>query len=73
MNGLFGREYHSRGFKSAFRILHTTETSHLRVFNHIFLAIDSGDCVVFILLDLNDGFDSIDHDILLVQTFCASL
>lgn len=73
MNVLFGREYHSRGIKSGFRILHTTEASLLRVFNYIFLAIDSGDCVVFILLDLNDGFDTIDHDILLDQTFCDSL
>lgn len=73
MNGLFGREYHSRGFKSGFRILHITETSHLRVFNHMFLAVDSGDCVVFILCDLNDGFDTIGHEVLLDQTFCASL
>lgn len=39
----------------------------------MFLAIDSGDCVVFILCDLNDGFDTIDHEVLLDQTFCASL
>lgn len=39
----------------------------------MFLAIDSGDCVVFILWDLNDGFDTIDHEVLLDQTFCASL
>lgn len=37
------------------------------------LAIDSGDCVVFILWDLNDGFDTIGHEVLLDQTFCASL
>lgn len=39
----------------------------------MFLAINSGDCVVFILCDLNDGFDTIDHEVLLDQTFCASL
>lgn len=37
----------------------------IKVFNDIFLATDSGDCVVFVLLDLTATFDMVDHEILI--------
>ena len=33
-------------FQSCFKTLHSSESALLRVFNDIFLATDSGDCVV---------------------------
>ena len=35
------------------------------IFNDIFLATDSGDCVILVLLDLTAAFDTVDHEILI--------
>jgi len=37
----------------------------LPIFNDIFLATDSGDCVILVLLDLTAAFDTVDHEILI--------
>lgn len=52
-------------FQSSFKTLHSTESAILRVFNDIFLATDSGDCVILVLLDLTAAFDTVDHEILI--------
>ena len=50
--------------QSAYKKLHSTETALLRVHNDIMVAVDGGNAVVLVLLDLSAAFDTIDHDIL---------
>ena len=52
-------------FQSSYEELHSSETALLRVNNDILRALDNGQCVVLILLDLSAAFDTIDHGILL--------
>ena len=52
-------------FQSAYKAGHTTETALLRVQNDVLRAIDNGDCVMLLLLDLPAAFDTVDHSILL--------
>ena len=52
-------------FKSAYRQFHSTETALLRVYNDILQAIDEGQEVVLVLLDLSSAFDTTDHKVLL--------
>ena len=48
-------------FQSGFKTLHSTESALLRAFNNMFLATDSVDCVILVLLDLTAAFDIVDH------------
>ena len=57
-NGLLAK------FQSAYRCLHSTETTLLRVFNDILVAIDNHRDVVLVLLDLSAAFDTIEHSVL---------
>lgn len=43
----------------------STESTLLKIFNDILLAVDSGKVVILILLDLTTAFDTIDYGILL--------
>ena len=52
-------------FQSAYKKLHNTETTLLRVQNDILRAIDSRRSVILVLLDLSAAFDTVDHSILL--------
>lgn len=52
-------------FQSGFKALHTTESALLRVFNDILLTADSGNSVLFVLLNLTAAFDAVDHNILI--------
>ena len=52
-------------FQSAYKKLHSTETTLLRVQNDILRAIDSSRSVLLVLLDLSAAFDTVDHFILL--------
>lgn len=60
-------------FQSGFRSLHSTESALLRVRNDMLLSLDSGACVVLVLLDLSAAFDTINHNILLDQLECLAL
>jgi len=51
--------------QSAYRRFHSTETAVLVVYNHIVCAVDSGQLVPLVLLDLSSAFDTVDHDCLL--------
>ena len=52
-------------FQSAYRSGHSTETAVLRVQNDVLQAIDRGDCVFLVLLDLSAAFDTVSHELLL--------
>ena len=51
--------------QSAYKQHHSTETALLLVHNDILTALDSGQIVLLVLLDLSAAFDTIDHEILL--------
>ena len=51
--------------QSAYRKGHGTETALLRVHNDIVSAVDRGNGVCLIMLDLSAAFDTVDHTILL--------
>jgi len=52
-------------YQSAYRRLHSTETSILHTLDSILLSSDSGKSNIVISLDLSAAFDTIDHQILL--------
>lgn len=45
--------------------LFTTQNQQLRVFNYLFLATDTGDLAILVLLDLTAVFDTVDHNFLI--------
>ena len=51
--------------QSAYKALHSCETALIRVHNDVLRAIDRGQCVMLILLDLSAAFDTVDHERLL--------
>ena len=51
--------------QSACKVFHSTETLLLRVHNDIVLALDKGETVLLILLDLSAAFDTVNHSLLL--------
>ena len=50
--------------QSAYKVFQSTETSLLRVHNDIVLALDKGETVLLILLDLSAAFDTVNHSLL---------
>ncbi len=53
-------------FQTDFKVLHSTESALLKVFNNLLLASDSGDSAILMLLDLTAAFCTVDHSILIV-------
>jgi len=51
--------------QSAYRKKFSTETALLRIHNDIVGAIDQGDIVGLVLLDLSAAFDTVDHSVLI--------
>ena len=49
--------------QSAYTPNHSTETAIMRVTNDILCALDRGQCVYLVLLDLSAAFDTIDHQV----------
>ena len=52
-------------FQSAYRAGRSTETALTRVHSDVLRAIDDGQCVILVLLDLSAAFNTVDHSILL--------
>ena len=59
VNGLFPE------LQSAYRQYHSTETALLKVKNDLLMAIDKGQVMLLVLLDLSSAFDTVEHEILL--------
>ena len=49
---------------SAYRKYHSTETTVTKVYNDLFMVVDSGHVSALCLLDLTAAFDTVDHDLL---------
>ncbi|XP_033121556.1 uncharacterized protein LOC117120638 [Anneissia japonica] len=52
-------------FQSAYRKFFSTETAILKVHDDIMQALDTGECILSVYLDMSAAFDTIDHNILL--------
>ena len=55
----------NKGFQSAYRKFHSTESALLKVQNDILQSLENNCVTVLVLLDLSAAFDTIDHHILL--------
>ena len=51
--------------QSAYRKKHSTETALLKFHSDISAALDNGDIVILVILDLSTAFDTLDHSIML--------
>jgi hypothetical protein len=51
----------------AYRALHSCETALHTMLNEAFMAMDKGEMLHLVLLDLTAAFDIVDHDLLLVK------
>ena len=60
-NGLMPR------MQSAYRRFHSTETAVTKVFNDLMVSADNIQMSALCLLDLTAAFDTVDHDLLLLQ------
>ena len=54
-------------FQSSYKKGDSTETALTRIHNDILSAINDGECVILVLLDLSAAFDTVDHDILITR------
>ncbi len=52
-------------FQSAYKNFHSTETAMVRIKNDLLSALDDGNAILVVCLDLSAVFDMVDHEILL--------
>ena len=64
MTYMYSNDLHEP-LQSTYRPGHSTETAMLKLKNGIDVALDQGDKVLLVLLDLSAAFDTIDHKIML--------
>ena len=64
LNGYINKKGLSNFNQSAYKRLHSTETTLLKIQNDIAASMDSDKAVALALLDLSAAFDTIDHNIL---------
>ena len=60
-----GRKLHLPVFQSAYRKVHSTETSHMMIRNDILMNMNNQEVTLLVLLDLSAAFDTIDRTLLL--------
>ena len=72
MTYMYSTDLHE-SLQSAYRPGHSTETAMFKIKNDIDVALDQGDGVLLVLLDLSAAFDTIDHKIMLsrLNFFCG--
>ncbi len=54
-------------FQSAYKKFHFTETAMMRIKNDLLSALDDGNAILVVCLDLSAAFDMVDHEILLTR------
>ena len=54
-------------FQSAYKKFHSTETAMVRIKNDFLSALDDGNAILVVCLDLSAAFDTVDHEILLTR------
>ena len=54
-------------FQSAYKPSHSTESALLKVQDDILQVIDNDQCVILLLLDLSEAFDTVDHRVSLAS------
>ena len=72
MTYMYSNDLHDP-LQSAHRPGHNTETAMLKIKNDIDVALDQGEGVLLVLLDLSAAFDTIDHKIMLsrLKFYCG--
>ncbi len=54
-------------FQSAYKKFHSTETAMVRIKNDLLSALDDGNAILVVCLDLSAVFDIVDHEILITR------
>ncbi|HBK72410.1 MAG TPA: hypothetical protein DDZ39_12280 [Flavobacteriaceae bacterium] len=67
LNNYLESNYIFPKFQSGYRSFNSTETALLRIKNDVLKHITDGKCVLMVLLDLSAAFDTVNHDLLLLE------
>ena len=55
--------------KSAYKLVHSTETDPVKINYDMLSILDAGKCTVLVYLDLSEAFDTINHNVLLNRKY----